>query len=164
MTDADGTNTGRTRATWGRKNGVLEHTDLVTAFIGGPSISDSGECEIKVAATVLATSLSRRPYSGGTGEVLGPRGSATFISHLPVGRVRGVKCVQWPLAPSKKHRMDPPRIPARTLQGSTGRSDSPMLGESERSMDPSRVLVGTLGGFKRRPLEGASGHLTFADS
>jgi hypothetical protein len=96
--------------------------------------------------------------------VLGPRGSATFISHLPVDRVRGVKCVQWPLAPSKKHRMDPPRIPARTLQGSTGRSDSPMLGESERSMDPSRVLMGTLGGFKRRPLEGASGHLTFVDS
>ena len=72
--------------------------------------------------------------------------------------------VQWPLAPSKRHRMDPPRIPAKTLRGSTGRSDSPMLGESERTMDPSRVLVGILGGFKRRPLEGASGHLTFVDS
>ena len=75
---------GRTRATWGRKHGVLEHTDLVTAFIGGPSIYDSGECEIKVAATVLATSLSRRPLSPMSMLVV-PRPNTsqktTFISH-----------------------------------------------------------------------------------
>ncbi len=32
LTDADGTNTGHTRAKWGRKNGVLEH-----AIIGNPN-------------------------------------------------------------------------------------------------------------------------------
>ena len=59
-------------------------TDSVTAFIGGPSISDSGECEIKVAATILGTSLSRRPLSPISVLVV-PRPSTlqktTFISH-----------------------------------------------------------------------------------